>query len=333
MPHANAPLTVEGRRRLVERVDAGRPIAHVAAEVGVSRQCVSKWHSRWVEDGEDGLVDRSSQPHGSPKRTSAAVTARIEAVRRERKLGAERIVAVLAGEGITISASGVHNVLVRLGISRLRDLDRPTGGQLRHPRYEREQPGELIHVDVKKLGKIRPGGGWRAHGRGSAQDKANHAAGGRLGGRVGYDYVHVAVDDHTRLSYVEVLPDEKGATCAGFLTRAAAFMDGYGIRIERVMSDNAFCYRHSTAFKTAVADLGAVQKFIKPHCPWTNGKAERFNQTLAFEWAYACVFDSSEHRTAALQQWLHGYNHHRPHSALGGHPPISRVTNVPSCDT
>jgi transposase InsO family protein len=333
MSHANAPLTVEGRRRLVERVDSGRPIAHVAAEAGISRQCASKWYDRWREDGEDGLQDRSSQPHGSPRRTSAAVTARIEVLRRERKLGPARIAHELAIEGTVISPSGVHQVLVRLGINRLRDLDRPTGQQLRRPRYERAKPGELIHVDVKKLGKIRPGGGWRAHGRGSSQDNANKAVRRRPGGRVGYDYVHVAVDDHTRLSYVEVLPDEKGATCAAFLTRAGVFFAGYGIRVERVMSDNAFCYRHSTAFKTAVADLGAVQKFIKPHCPWTNGKAERFNQTLAFEWAYASAFDSSEHRTAALQQWLHDYNHHRPHSALGGHPPISRVTNVPTCDS
>ncbi|MDX6230856.1 MAG: hypothetical protein QOI76_4246 [Frankiales bacterium] len=330
MSHANAPLTVEGRRRFCERIDAGRPKAHVSAELGLSRQCVTKWYQRWLEDGEDGLVDRSSQPHGSPRRTSAAVTSRIEALRRERKLGPDRIAAELAADGVTISGSGVHGVLVRLGISRLRDLDRPTGERLRRPRYERATPGELIHVDVKKLGKIRPGGGWRVHGRGSAQDKAKPRT---AAGRVGYDYVHVAVDDHTRLSYVEVLPDEKGTTCAGFLTRAGEFFAGYGIRVQRVMSDNAFCYRHSTAFHTVVADLGAVQKFIKPHCPWTNGKAERFNQTLAYEWAYASAFNSSEHRTEALQQWLHGYNHHRPHSALGGHPPISRVTNVPSCDT
>jgi transposase InsO family protein len=178
----------------------------------------------------------------------------------------------------------VHGVLFRPGISRLRDLDRPTGEQLRRPRYERATPGELIHVDVKKLGKIRPGGGWRVHGRGSAQDKARSRT---AAGQVGYDYVNVAVDDHSRLSYVEVLPDEKGTTCAGFLTRAGDFFVGYGIRIQRVMSDNAFCYRHSTAFIAAVADLGAVQRFIKPHCPWTNGKAERFNQTLAHEWAYA----------------------------------------------
>jgi hypothetical protein len=147
----------------------------------------------------------------------------------------------------------VHGVLVRLGISRLRDLDRPTGERLRRPRYERATPGELIHVDVKKLGKIRPGGGWRVHGRGSAQDKARSRT---AAGQVGYDYVNVAVDDHSRLSYVEVLPDEKGTTCAGFLTRAGDFFAGYGIRIQRVMSDNAFCYRHSTAFIAAVADLG-----------------------------------------------------------------------------
>jgi transposase InsO family protein len=327
VPHANAPLTKEGRRRLCERVDGGRARAHVAAEAGISRQCLSKWHSRWLAEGEAGLEDRSSRPGASPNKISDELADRIEQIRRDRKLGPARIGAELRAEGVAISPSGVHRVLERLGISRLRDLDRPTGERLRAQRYERERPGELVHVDVKKLGKIRDGGGWRVHGRGSDQDKANPKA-----GRVGYDYVHVAVDDRSRLAFVEVLADEKGATCAGFLTRAGAFFASYGIAIERVMSDNAFAYRKSTAFRDAVSALGAEQRFIKPHCPWTNGKAERFNQTLAFEWAYATAFDSSQQRVDTLAAWLHGYNHHRPHAALGGKPPISRVTNVPRFD-
>lgn len=333
MSHANAPLTVEGRRRLCLRVDAGRPRAHVAAEAGVSRQCLSKWHRRWRAEGEAGLRERSSRAARSPSRVSLALQGRAERLRRDRKLGPARIAHELTREGIPISPSGVHRVLVRLGISRLRDLDRPTGEPLRAQRYERQRPGELVHVDVKKLGKIRDGGGWWAHGRDSAQAKA-----ARSGPRVGYDYVHVdyvhvAVDDHTRLSYLEVLPDETGRTCAGFITRAGAFFADYGISIERIMTDNAFCYRKSNDFRTAVATLGAEQQFIKPHCPWTNGKAERFNQTLAFEWAYAAVYNSSTQRVESLPTWLHGYNHHRPHTTLGGKPPVSRVTNVPAFDS
>lgn len=178
--HANAPLTVEGRRRLCLRVDAGRPRAHVAAEAGVSRQCVSKWHARWRSGGEAGLVDRSSRPTDSPHRVPLAVQGRIERLRRDRKLGPARIAYELGREGITVSPAGVHRVLVRLGLNRLRDLDRPTGEAMRAQRYERDRPGELVHVDVKKLGKIRSGGGWRAHGRGSEQ--ANAA---RTGPRVG----------------------------------------------------------------------------------------------------------------------------------------------------
>jgi transposase InsO family protein len=184
-------------------------------------------------------------------------------------------------------------------------------------RYERERPGELVHIDVKKLGRIPEGGGWRIHGRSE-----------RVRGRgIGYDFVHALVDDYTRLAYAEVLPDEKGATAAGFLTRAAAYFAAAGITdIERVLSDNAFAYRRSTAFKDAVAALGAEQRFIKPHCPWTNGKVERFNRTLQTEWAYRRPFASNNARSDALAPWLEHYNHERNHSALDGHPPISRVT-------
>lgn len=325
------------------RVDAGRPIAHVAAEAGVSRQCLSKLHARWTVGGEAGLVDRSSRPTGSPAQTSAELTARIEQLRRTRKFGPARIAAELAADGVSIAASTVHRVLQRLGLSRLRDLDWPTGHNARHAVgagqstrpstyqfYERDAPGDLVHTDVKKLGKIRDGGGWWAHGRGSAQHNASKNV-----PRVGYAYLHVCVDDHSRLAYAEVLPDETGATCAGFITRAGAFMAGYGMSITRVMSDNAFAYRHSTAYADAVAALspGGRRKFIKPRCPWQKGKAERFNQTANNEWARAQIFTSSAARTAALDSWLHQYNHHRPHASLGGDPPVSRVTNVPGCDS
>jgi transposase InsO family protein len=338
--HANAPLTVEGRRRLCLRVDAGRPKAHVAAEAGVSRQCLSKWHRRWVLEGDAGLRDRASRPGRSPARVAPEIEARIETLRRQRLWGPARLAFELAGEGITISASGVHKVLVRLGLSRVRELDPPTGEQLRRNdpattvhgpkrwrRYERDRPGELIHIDVKKLGHIRPGGGWWAHGRDSAASRAS-----RSGPRVGYDYVHVAVDDHSRLAYVEVITTAEGGenaiACAGFLRRAAAFYAGYDISIERVMTDNAMAYTRSHLFAQTLTELGAVHRPIKPRCPWTNGKAERLNRTLALEWAYAAVYDSSLERTAALPAWLHSYNHHRPHTALGGHPPAHRVNNL-----
>jgi len=348
--HRNAPLTFEGKRRLCLRVDRGRPKAHVAAEAGISRQCLHKWHTRWQAEGEAGLVERSSRPHRSPQRTPARLEARIERIRRDRKIGPALIAHELHREdGTRISAAGVHKVLVRLGISRLRDLDPPTGEQLRPApssqdlrradpathvhgpnrwrRYERARPGELVHIDVKKLGHIRDGGGWRAHGRDSAQARA-----ARNAARVGYDYVHVAVDDHSRLAYVEVIDTTDGGenqhACTRFLRHAAAFFTDHGVIIERIMTDNAMTYRNSRLFAAACTELGISQRFTKPRCPWTNGKAERFNRTLAQEWAYATVFDSSAERVASLPTWLHGYNFHRPHTALGGHSPAHRVNNL-----
>ncbi|MFC5212008.1 IS481 family transposase [Pseudonocardia sulfidoxydans] len=300
--HRNAPLTFEGKRRLCLRVDRGRPKCHVAAEAGISRQCLHKWHTRWQAEGEAGLVERSSRPHRSPRRTPVEVEARIERLRRGRKIGPALIAHELRREdGTRISASGVHRVLLRLGISRLRDLDPPTGEQLREAdpaththgpnrwrRYERARPGELVHIDVKKLGHIRDGGGWRVHGRGSAQARA-----ARGGARVGYDYVHVAVDDHSRLAYVEVIDTATGGenqhACTRFLRHAAAFFADHGVVVERIMTDNAMAYRNSRLFAATCAELGIRQRFTKPRCPWTNGKAERFNRTLAQEWAYAAV--------------------------------------------
>ncbi|MER8073865.1 IS481 family transposase, partial [Streptomyces sp. NPDC094034] len=313
MSHRNARLTVHGRRILIERVHAGRPVAHVAAEMGISRTTAHKWVRRFAEEGETGLHDRPSRPLSTPHRTAAGLEARICELRTARKLGPARIGPILG-----MPASTVHRVLTRHGLNRLAFMDRPTGTVIR--RYERDRPGELIHVDVKKLGRIPDGGGWRVHGRQAARAT-------RQG--VGYDCVHSAVDDHTRLAYSEVHSDEKAATCAAFLRRAAAHFATLGItRIERVLTDNAWSYRKSTLWKQALADLGATGKLTRAYRPQTNGKVERFNRTLLDEWAYLRPYTTNTERTAALTDFLHTYNHHRSHTALAGQPPISRVNNA-----
>jgi transposase InsO family protein len=219
----------------------------------------------------------------------------------------------------------VSRVIARRGLPRLCELDPITGEQIRASkatavRYERERPGELVHMDVKKLGRIPDGGGWRAEG----QTTINHRS--RVNKtRAGYDYVHSLVDDHSRLAYSEVLPDEKGTTCAAFLQRAIDYFAGHGItRIERLMTDNAWAYRYSLREICAAHDI--KQKFIKPHCPWQNGKVERLNRTLATEWAYRQIYASNTERTAALAPWLEHYNTRRRHHALGGLPPVSRLS-------
>jgi transposase InsO family protein len=311
--HRNARLTVHGRRLLVERVGAGRPVAHVAAEMGVSRATAHKWVRRWRTEGEPGLHDRSSQPRTTPHRTPAMVEARVCRLRQARKLGPARIGPVLG-----LPASTVHRILVRHGLNRLAHLDRPTGEVIR--RYERDRPGELVHVDVKKLGRIPDGGGHKVLGRQAGRARRSS---------MGFDYVHSAVDDHSRLAYSEIHTDEKADTCAGFLRRAAAFFATYGIaHIERVLTDNAWPYRKSFAWRQALADLGAAGKLTRAYRPQTNGKVERFNRTLLDEWAYLRPYAGNQERTDALADFLHTYNHHRCHTALGGHPPISRVNNA-----
>ncbi|MER5411259.1 IS481 family transposase, partial [Streptomyces sp. NPDC002769] len=306
MSHRNARLTVHGRRLLVERVRAGRPVAHVAAEMGISRATAHKWIRRWRAEGEQGLHDRPSRPRTTPHRTAAAVEARVCRLRQDRKLGPARLGPVLG-----LPASTVHRILVRHGLNRLAFLDRPTGQVIR--RYERDRPGELVHVDVKKLGRIPDGGGHKALGR---------QAGRATRANMGFDYVHSAVDDHSRLAYSEIHPDEKVATCAGFLTRAAAFFHAHGItRVERVLTDNAWAYRKGLAWKDALNQLGATGKLTRAYRPQTNGKVERFNRTLLDEWAYLRPYTSNEQRTEALENFLHTYNYHRCHTALGGKPP------------
>ncbi|WP_405434215.1 IS481 family transposase [Streptomyces anulatus] len=312
MSHRNARLTVHGRRILVDRVLGGRPVAHVAAEMGISRPTAHKWIRRWRAEGDTGLADRSSRPHRTPHRTPRAVEARVCDLRRTRKLGPARIGPVLG-----LPASTVHRILTRHRLNRLSWIDRPTGTLIR--RYERDRPGELIHIDVKKLGRIPDGGGHRTLGR---------QAGRATRSNMGFDYIHSAVDDHSRLAYSEIHTDEKAATCAGFLTRAAAFFHRQGIpRIERVLTDNAWAYRKGLAWKNALADLGATGKLTRPYRPQTNDKVERFNRTLLDEWACIRPYTSNTERAEALADFLHTYNHHRCHTALDGHPPITRVNN------
>ena len=317
--HGSARLTVHGRLLIVRRHRAGWPQAHIAAAMGVSRKCVKTWIDRYAAEGEAGLATRSSRPHTMPTKTSREVEEKVLAARAEYRDGPD-----VLGPKVGVPARTVSRILRRRGVPYLHECDPITGEVIRSSkqtavRYERDRPGELVHMDVKKLGRIPDGGGWKAHGRAATTAGRHHRE------KVGYDYVHSLVDDHSRLAYSEVLADEKGPTCAGFLARAAAYFAAHGItRIERLMTDNAWAYQWS--LRGVCADLGIVQKFIKPHCPWQNGKAERFNRTLATEWAYRQPFTTNTDRTAALAPWLEHYNTERCHSALGGKPPTSRLS-------
>ena len=321
MSHSNARLTFHGRRLLVQRVrEEGWAIAHAAKAQGVSRRCAHRWISRYDQHGETGLSDRSSRPHHQPRRTAPATEQKILHCRRKRRWGQDGI-----GPDVGVPARTVSRVLRRYRMPYLSELDPITGEVIRASkttavRYERDAPGELVHMDVKKIGKIPDGGGWRAHGREATSADKNKRE------RIGYDYIHSMVDDHCRLAYSEVLPDEKAATCAEFLARAADYFAAHGIdQIERVMTDNHFSYKNSHDVAAVIADLGARHVFIKPHCPWQNGKVERFNRTLATDWAYRRVYSSNAERAAALAPWLEYYNTRRRHTALGGLPPTSRL--------
>ncbi|KJY27306.1 IS481 family transposase, partial [Streptomyces katrae] len=308
MSHRNARLTLHGRRILVERVLAGRPVAHVAAEMGISRPTAHKWIRRWRAEGEAGLADRPSRPRTTPHRTPVTAEARVCRLRIDRKLGPARIGPVLG-----LPASTVHRILVRHGINRLAFLDRPTGRVIR--RYERARPGELVHVDIKKLGNIPNGGGHRVMDRRQAMDNKIAATARRKSSKpvIGYSFIHSAVDDHSRLAYSEVLPDERKETAAGFWTRANAFFAAHGITVERVLTDNGSCYK-SKLFAQTLAAAGITHKKTRPYRPQTNGKVERFNRTLLDEWAYQRPYKSNDERTAALADFLHTYNHHRCHT-------------------
>jgi transposase InsO family protein len=315
--HRNARLTHWGRQELVERVRAGTPKATVAEQMNVSRPTVHKWWGRYLENPEgEWWLDRSSRPHRCPTQTKRRVECKIVHIRRKEKLGPARI----AGR-VGVPASTVYAVLRREELNRLSWMDRPTGEKVR--RYEHDQPGDLVHVDIKKLAKVPPGGGWRAHGRSTEMRIAKNKH------RVGYAFVHSAVDDHSRLAYSEILDDEKAPTCAAFWRRAQAFFEDHGITVKAVLTDNGKCYRSNDWMKTLVA--GGVQpRWTRPYRPQTNGKVERFNRTLLEEWAYVRPYRSEAERRRRLDSWLHTYNHHRCHTAIGGEPPISRVNNLPA---
>ena len=322
MGHRNARLTVHGRLLLVQRVRVElMPIAHVAKAMGISRQCASRWVKRFDAEGEAGLVDRSSRPRLMPTRTPLEVEARVLAARAEYRRGPDWL-----GPELGIPPRTVARILRRHQAPRLCDLDPLTGEVIRSSkttavRYERDRPGELAHMDVKKIGRVPDGGGWRAHGRAAGSTSRDRKT------KVGYDYVHSLVDDHSRLAYSEIHSDERADTVADFYERAVAYFCDHGIdHIERLMTDNAWSYRHGRRLRELLATAGTRHLFIKPHCPWQNGKVERLNRTLQTEWAYRQVFTTNDERAAALAPWLDYYNHRRRHSALGGLPPISRTS-------
>lgn len=321
MGHRNARLTFHGRLLLVKRVRVeGMAIAHVAKAMGISRQCAHRWVARFDTEGEAALHDRSSRPRTSPQRTPAEVEARVLAARVEHRRGQDWL-----GPELGVAPRTVSRILRRHQVPRLCDLDPMTGAVIRASkstaiRYERDRPGDLVHMDVKKVGRIPDGGGWRAHGRQMGSTSARKKA------RIGFDYIHSVIDDHSRFAYSEVLGDEKAATCAGFFARAVAVFAANGIVVRELMTDNHWSYTRSNALAAHLTELGAKHRLIKPHCPWQNGKVERFNRTLQSEWIYRHVFITNAERAAALDPWLDYYNHRRRHSALGGNPPISRLS-------
>lgn len=324
MVHRNARLAEAGRLILVQRVLSGRPVSHVAKELGVSRTCAHRWVSRFRQQGLAGLRDRPSRPRSVPTATSPQVTAALLHARRIERLGRDEL-----ARRFGVSPSTASRLIARAGLPALHELDPVTGVRIRasrrtQHRYERENPGDLIHVDVKKLGRIPDGGGWRVHG---PAETDHHGAGRRQ--RMGFDYIHVAVDDHSRLAFARALPDEQGATCAAFLAEAADFFASCGVTVREVMTDNAWNYTHSRDFRAVLTSLGATHRLTRPYSPWQNGKAERFNRTLQEGWAYRQPFDSNQARVDALRPWLEHYNYARPHTACGGQPPISRVSPTP----
>lgn len=318
MAHRNARTTVYARRLIVERFLAGWAPPRIAEQLGVSTTTVHKWINRYRAEGWAGLEDRSSRPHSCPTRTDPTTEAQILAARAEHRRGA----VFLAGE-LGLVASTVGRVLARHQVPALATIDPITGTPVRRRhsgiRYERPRPGDLLHIDVKKLGRVPDGGGWRLLGRDATVAHRHKPA------PIGYDYLHVAVDDHSRVAYIEALPDERDTTCSGFLHRAVTWFRTHGVRVLRILTDNAKVYRVGGNWRAVCVALGIRRRFTKPGCPWTNGKAERLNRTLLTEFAYARPWLSNTDRLAALDDWVHRYNTRRAHSALGGRPPITRL--------
>jgi transposase InsO family protein len=312
--HANAALSWSGRSRLAERVVAeGWTLSAAAEAAGVSVRCARKWVGRYRAEGVRGLVDRSSAPRRVANRTASERVQVVLALRRLRFTAAE------IAETLGMALSTVSGILTRSGMGRLGRL-----GIEQPRRYERSRPGELVHVDVKKLGRIQGGAGKRIRGGGNHYQPTFTDLEGHRRTTVGWEYVHVAVDDYSRLAYAEVLPDEKATTAIGFLRRAVAFFARYGIQVERLLTDNGSAYR-ATIHALACRTLGIRHLRTRPRRPQTNGKAERLIRTLLAGWAYGAIYRSSRERSQALDGWLWHYNHRRRHSALGHQPPASRT--------
>jgi transposase InsO family protein len=302
--HKNARLTPHGRAWIVHQVASGQTPKAIAAAAGVCPRTVRKWIERYRTEGAAGLADRSSRPHRLYRPTPAAVTERIEALRRQRRTGAQ--IAKETG----VSPATVSRVLRRLGLNRIRDLEPAEPVR----RYERAAPGELIHIDIKKLGRF---------------DKVGHRITGERTGRsnsrgIGWEFVHVCIDDASRIAFSQVMADEKKQSATAFLKAALAYYQGLGVTVARVMTDNGSCYK-SFDFRDACRDHGLKHIRTKPYTPKTNGKAERFIQTALREWAYAQAYPTSNHRAAELPIWLHRYNWHRPHGGIKYQTPISRL--------
>ncbi|MDN5588430.1 MAG: IS481 family transposase, partial [Brevibacterium sp.] len=317
--HARAALNPTGRLKIAQLVvNDGWVQARVAERFQVARGTVSKWVARYRVEGEAGLQDRSSRPLRSPNQTERRIERRIIALRVTRRWGPHRI-----SYHLHLPQSTVSKVLTRYRVPLLGHIDLNTGVRVRKPkpvRYERVNAGDLVHVDVKKLGRIPDGGGWRTLGKAVGVKNKKKSV------PVGYSFLHSAIDDHSRVVYSEILSDEKKESAAAFWKRANAFYNGLGITVARVMTDNGSCYR-SRLFNDALGEA-IKHKFTRPYRPQTNGKIERFHRTLAFEWAYAHHYPSDAARAATYQDWIHSYNHHRPHTGIGGKSPIDRVHNV-----
>ena len=304
--HKNAPLTPKGREAMVRSViEGGLSKAAAARQFNTTPKTVAKWVERFRQEGVEGLRDHSSRPLSLPSQTALATCAAIEVLRRQRHTGRQ-----IAAE-VGVSAATVSRILRRLGLNRLSALE--PAEPIR--RYERENPGELIHIDIKKLGRIGSVG-HRITGRYPGVVNRHHG--------IGWEFVHVCIDDASRVAFVQVMPNQRKESAVAFLEAAVAYYASLGVTIERVMTDNGSCYR-SMAFRAACKRLGLRQIFTKPYTPKTNGKAERFIQTALREWAYACAYHNSDQRSAELPNWLHRYNWHRPHGSLKANTPISRL--------
>lgn len=327
--HSNAALTPRARLRLARLVvEQGWPLARAAERYDVSWRTAKKWADRYRTEGPAGMRDRSSAPHRHPNQTPAPMVRKIVHLRWKQRLGPVEI-----ADRLNMPASTVHAVLVRCRLNRLTHIDRATGEPIR--RYEHEHPGDLIHVDVKKLGRIPDGGGWRYVGK-QQGNKHRTATNRRTQGPrssnhqplIGHCYLHTVIDDHSRVAYVEAHHDETKETAAAVLRNAVASFAARGVTVQRVLSDNGGAYK-SRLWAQTCADLGITAKHTRPYRPQTNGKIERFHRTLAEGWAFKKLYNSESARLAALPSWIHHYNHHRPHTAIGKAAPITRLNNLP----